>query len=409
MKILYVVHQFFPEYTAGTERVVMNLSSMSQKNGHQVKVISYSSYPDSFYDQKIGEILFKEFIYNGVSIIAFKSLNEIVDLNISLWNTQFSEFTKFILLRELPDIIHITHFMRVGEFAKSAQELGIPYIVTLTDFYLLCPKVVLTTTSGELCAGPAKGSTCHKLCSELPSELISTRLETAKEILNNAHKILAPSVFVAEIFLREMPQLDIQVIHHGISNNFTKKNKKIYSSKAVITFCYAGSITKHKGVHLLIDAFKRIEANNVKLNIFGSVADQDYFNYIVNEIKDDSRIQYCGQYSNEEIGDIFSNIDMLIIPSICYESYSLVLHEALKSRVPVIASNIGSIPENIMNGINGLTFKFNDSVDLMRKMNDIATNPEQINTFKNNIKERLIPFIEQEAYNYGKLYNEVIQ
>jgi len=51
MKIVYLVHQFYPEFYTGTEKFVLNLSGMVQKAGSRVKVITYSFYPDSFYYQ----------------------------------------------------------------------------------------------------------------------------------------------------------------------------------------------------------------------------------------------------------------------------------------------------------------------------------------------------------------------
>jgi hypothetical protein len=66
MKIVYLVHQFYPECYTGTEKFVLNLSGMVQKAGNRVKVITYSFYEDSFYDQRRGEILCKDFLYKGI-------------------------------------------------------------------------------------------------------------------------------------------------------------------------------------------------------------------------------------------------------------------------------------------------------------------------------------------------------
>jgi len=48
-------------------------------------------------------------------------------------------------------------------------------------------------------------------------------------------------------------------------------------------------------------------------------------------------------------------IDVLIVPSIWYENYPLILHEALVCNVPVITSNIGGMAEKISDGFNGYT------------------------------------------------------
>lgn len=52
MRILYLIHQFYPECFTGTEKIFLNVVTMAQKYGHRVKVMTYSSYEDSSYDQR---------------------------------------------------------------------------------------------------------------------------------------------------------------------------------------------------------------------------------------------------------------------------------------------------------------------------------------------------------------------
>jgi hypothetical protein len=57
VKIIYLIHQFYPEFYTGTEKFILNLASMMQKAGNKVKVVTYSFYEDSIYDQARGAIL----------------------------------------------------------------------------------------------------------------------------------------------------------------------------------------------------------------------------------------------------------------------------------------------------------------------------------------------------------------
>ncbi|MDO9085548.1 MAG: glycosyltransferase [Anaerolineaceae bacterium] len=408
MKILYLVHQFYPEFQTGTEKFVYNCAFMGQKFGNKVKVITYSFYDDSFYDREENYILSKEILYQGIPILVFKLKKQPSDINISLESTNLYEIAKRIIEDEQPDIVHIGHLMRMSDFIQVIEEKKIPYIITLTDFFLICPKVILAPNRYSLCSGPQKGTACANLCKEFSGDFIKSRLKKAKNILINAKYVTCPSNFVARIITQEYENLKIVTINHGIRYKHILENKRNYVDQDQITFGYAGSLLFHKGVQVLIESFKKIHNEYAKLVIYGS-GKEDFVNKLKEIVGNDERISFCGSYNEEQLGRIFQEIDVLIIPSICYESYSLVMHEALASNVPVITSNLGGMAERITDGVNGYIFKAANSSELKNKMNLIVENPSILNKLKINIKTNMIiPTVEQEAYQYFKLYNNII-
>ena len=175
MKVIYLVHQFYPEFYSGTEKVVLNIASMTQKSGNIVKVITYSFCNDTFFDHETNGILYREYFYNGIPILAFKYKKQPNDLNFSLENELLHNFAEKVILNESPDIIHVGHSMRVHEFIKVAIEKNIPYIFTLTDFFLICPKVILSPNKDSLCSGPQNGIACRNLCKEFNENYINNR------------------------------------------------------------------------------------------------------------------------------------------------------------------------------------------------------------------------------------------
>jgi len=407
MKILFLTHQFFPEYQTGTERFVLNNALMAQKFGNKGKVVTYSYYENAFYDQEIHGILYKEFFYEGIPVLAYKFKRIPEKINLVLENKNHSPFAKSVLEVEAPDIIHVGHSMRMHEFIWAAKDLGIPYIVTLTDFFLLCPKVNLTPDKFSLCSGPNGGKACAKLCPELNPKFISRRLESAEKLLINAKAIIAPSDFVAKTFLREFPNFPIDVIPHGIRYHFIKHNNRVYDKECKITFGYLGNLIYHKGVHILLSAFTSIESKNTSLKIYG-FGQQEFIEKLKEISNNDKRVSFQGMFASEKLGNVLSEIDVLINPSISYETYSFTLHEALACNVPVIASNLGVMGEVIVNNFNGFTFSPGDAFDLARKMEEIIKNPVILNDLKQNIKNQIIvPTIEQEAYAYFKIYKDI--
>ncbi len=407
MKIVYLVHQFFPEYYMGTEKFVYKVSCMMQKAGHSVRVITYGFYPDSFFDKTVGDILYREFSYRGIAVTAIRHKRVPENISVAFNDKSIASIAEQVISTERPDIVHVGHPMRVSEFIRACKVLGIPYIITLTDFWLICPKVNLFNSGGDLCAGPEGGNVCEISCPDLPGDLITKRCEFAKDILSGAKKIISPSRFLGGLFKKELGLPDIKVINHGISFSKVKSNERNYKKGDQVIFCYAGSLNEHKGVHVLIEAFKMIKSGNVSLRIFGSGVNESYVNKLYDVAKNDKRIEFRGVYREDDVGGIFSDVDFVTIPSLVYESYSLVLHEALACNTPVIASNVGSLAEKIKDGSNGFSFPVGDVKALKTIMEEIVANPQIVNSLKRNMIGSSIATVEQEAYAYNKIYANV--
>jgi len=98
-----------------------------------------------------------------------------------------------------------------------------------------------------------------------------------------------------------------------------------------------GRVIPAKGIRVLIDAFKGIDA---ELSIYGNVGSQRRFMQQPN-------IQFKGGYDNSNINQVLDEIDVLIVPPIWLENSPLVIQEAFLAGIPVIASNIGGMKELI--------------------------------------------------------------
>jgi glycosyltransferase involved in cell wall biosynthesis len=409
MNIVYVIHQFYPEFHSGTERFLLNLSSAIQKGCHFPQIVTYSFAADDLFENH-DNLLTREYGYKTVPIVAIKHKALPVDLGISCQNAQTYSFAlDFLKKQKRWDLVHIAHSMRLTSFAEAALHLGIPYIFTLTDFWLICPKIILQTSKDMLCNGPHGGDACRELCPELDSAFVKFRLDFARELLSGAKYIVAPSRFLAGIFNKEFPNLAIRVVPHGLDHKYLKPRAKTYQKGGNIVFGYCGALLPHKGVHVLIDAFRELNPANAELRLYGAPFHAvDYAELLKNIAGADRRIQFCGTYREEEVGDVLAKIDVMIIPSLCYESYGMVMHEAMACTVPVIASNIGGMPEKILDSVNGFTFRVGDKKDLGSKMRFILENPEQLNKIKNNLKQQVSPLVEEEAYQYERIYRRCL-
>lgn len=401
MKIVYIVHQFYPYFSSGTERFVFQLSSMLQKNGNKVKIITYHVGENPDQQEPIRQ---REYLYQNLPVLEFHLKKEPIGFTIDLFEPGLLDFASGILKKENPDVVHLCHPMRCGAFLKAAQDLNIPTLVTVTDLMFLCPKVIMRTMDGELCPSADGGVRCNKVCPDTGKHN-QDRMQTAHQLLKKAGAVVAPSEFLKGMIAREIPDLNIQVIHHGLNMKSTRQTAK-YHGKSKLIIGFVGSILEHKGLHLLIDAIKRMRTPNLTLKVYGDDSNP-YAQKLKKDCKSDSRIVFCGLFTPEQTDDIYAGIDVLAVPSICYESYSLVKYEALVRGIPVIVADLGALPEGIQDGINSFLFDLNNKDSLKNVLQRLISHPEKLNPVKKKISSFPITYLEQEAFQYLTLYRKL--
>ena len=270
MKILYVIHQFYPEFHSGTEKFLLNLSSAIQRDGHFIQIVTYTLSEHQEAVPCNSSLATRNYIYQGLPVLSVKHRHLPYNLHTSCWDPDIYSYAKELLQTATPyDLVHIAHPMRLLSFAKAAMDLEIPYMITLTDFWMMCPKTLLQTSSGSLCAGPEGGPVCRKLCVDMHPDFIRDRLVLVREILSAAKALVSPSKFLAAMFEKEFPFIKPGVIPHGMDFRYLKPNLKQYSNQDDVVFAYCGTLAPNKGVHLLLKAFLKLNPGNGKLKISG--------------------------------------------------------------------------------------------------------------------------------------------
>jgi glycosyltransferase involved in cell wall biosynthesis len=107
---------------------------------------------------------------------------------------------------------------------------------------------------------------------------------------------------------------------------------------------------------------------------------------------DPSKIVIIKERKHEDIQEYFRASDVLICPSL-YEAFGFVNMEAMAAKIPVIASEVGGIPEIVKDRYNGLLFKAGDSKDLAEKIFTLLGSSKMRKKLSKN------------AYNFIKRYN----
>jgi glycosyltransferase involved in cell wall biosynthesis len=136
-------------------------------------------------------------------------------------------------------------------------------------------------------------------------------------------------------------------------------------------FASLGSIVPHKGVHVLIDAFASLP-DDARLTIWGDLeADPTYVRHLRSRVRHPG-INFAGCLEPEHVPGRLREADCLVVPSIWAENSPLVIQEAFAAGIPVLASGLGGIPEQLRAG-GGLLVQANEPLELGRALQRLYT------------------------------------
>src|SRR5512138_1655254 len=116
MKILYAIHQFYPETNSGTERFLLNLATSVQRTGHRADIVTYSFENKSLF-RRSGDLLVREYFYKNLLVTGIRHFRVPFDLNTTANDPAIFQFASNMLVSGDYNLVHLAHPMRVMGFA----------------------------------------------------------------------------------------------------------------------------------------------------------------------------------------------------------------------------------------------------------------------------------------------------
>ena len=219
----------------------------------------------------------------------------------------------------------------------------------------------------------------------LHNDYINKDIKESAAIIDSCNEIWAVSNFISNR-IAEVKATNVKTIPNTIDNrqaftntkNIEKLSRKYESDKNRI-YIYVGRLLESKGILQLIDAFNSVnkEDTNAKLLIIGKteagISGYKLLAKLKRAEKQNTNINLVGYIRPGELIEYQEIADCQIIPSMCNEAFGLVILEAMRANLPVIASRIGGIPEIGKNAIQYVDPQ-NLTTGLIEKMKHIKKN-----------------------------------
>jgi glycosyltransferase involved in cell wall biosynthesis len=292
------------------------------------------------------------------------------------------------------------------EVIDEIRERQIPYVMTLTDFFLACWRINLVRASGELCQGPSGGATCIRHCStfELDEARLLSRLDRTSRILESASAVIACSEFVASVFRAEYPHVPLRVVPHGIDLlRFTPPVRREPASG--VTFGYVGGLSEIKGVHVLAEAFARALPANASLKLVGPSHDEDFRLRLRGLAHACPAISIHPPVPASEVPGLLATFDVLCLPSLVPETFSLALHEGFAAGLPALVSDLGHPAQVIREHRCGEAIAAANVEAWAEAVVRVATSRSTLHMWRRHIPLPLR--VEEEGFYYAQLYRAV--
>jgi glycosyltransferase involved in cell wall biosynthesis len=351
-------------------------------------------------------------------------------------NPLLGAWFKSYLQRTRPSIVHFQAGYLLGAAPlQAAHAVGIPTVLTLHDYWYLCPRITLQRGDGSLCEklpeDPVGCAWC--ICLEHRRNRIPDRLthglvgQAARSLVlqperrkiadRRAHLmsaltlpdiVIAPSRFLAERFAPFVPPQRLHISSCGLDLEPFVAQQRPAPDK-VLRIGFIGQIAPHKGIHLLVEAFHRMKTvdHPVELHIYGDLnKDPAYGRRLHRLAGEDSRIRFHGRFENSRVAAIIAGLSLLVVPSTWYEVGPLTILEAYAVGTPVIAAALGNMPDLVIDGVDGLHFRPNNASDLARQLQRLIDEPDLLQRLQSGIK--MPRSIDDEMHQLMQIYHSLV-
>ena len=209
-----------------------------------------------------------------------------------------------------------------------------------------------------------------------PSKSLTHRI---RSLLSQASVVTATSHFLADRtrhFLdKETP---IHVIPFGVDcQQFSPRESETRDPSRPIVLGFVKHLERKYGPDVLLESFAEINlrAPSTRLVMAGRGSMRDDLALRAVELGIAEKVEFRGQVEHRDVPEMMRSFDIFVMPSVCLESFGVAALEASACALPVVASNVGGIPETVVHGQTGVLVNRGDPLELARACLKIVEEP----------------------------------
>ena len=413
-KILYVLHSGI---TGGTFLTNKDLMKNVEKNYIVYLLGAENDYFRLFKYYKKKLKLIKEYPRNlKLNVTINESNFESDKWSAKKYHNSWLTYIYFDILTNFEiDIVHIRHLINHSfDLPQIAKKLNIPVVLSMHDFYFLCPFYTLLDENNNYCGGicPDNNKNCYVPMNSLndinSKEIIHEWREKVLKMFSYIDYFVTTSDIVKNLFLsiytdeKIINKDNFKVIEHG--RDFSNRKRKYYEipnlNNKIKILCPANHLNIMKGSEV-IKAIKKEDTDNLlEFHFLGNCHD--------------GIEEYGINHGTFERDEFYKKVDKIKpsfvgIFSIWPETFCHTITEAWSCGIPVIGSNIGVIEDRILKNNGGWIIDRNNAKKAYDSIIEISKNTDEYTDMINNIKSIKFTSTFEMSQNYLEIYQNLLK
>jgi glycosyltransferase involved in cell wall biosynthesis len=410
VRVLHLVHQYPPDHVGGTELYTRAVAQALGRRDCQVAVFSRRNQDGAGRESRAE---------NNVSVwVAWDgAMGPTRRFLATFGNGVIEEAFGEALDSFQPDLVHIQHLMGLPtSLLGHIHRQNIPFVATLHDFWWVCANAQLITNySGQICTGPMLWLNCARcalarsrsnlLWPAMPvlALALARRGNTLHRALGRAARLIAPTSFVKEWYVQHgVPEDQIVVLPHGVErpDGLLPYDRPAHPPR----FAYIGGLAWQKGVHVLLEAFARLRGT-CELWIAGDESFDPAYSARLHSLAS-AQVRFLGPLDRDGVWETLSQVDLVVVPSLWYETFSLIVHEAFAAGVPVVVSRLGALAEAVRHQVDGIAVEPGNAEEWRVTLQALVDAPENLLRLRSQIRPPMT--MEEHIDRLYAIYSDLI-
>jgi len=363
---------------SGEEMVVTFVRRMLEKHGHEVVLFNRSS--EEIETMPFGEI---RAFFNGI------------------YNQASRRQIRRLLSKEKPDLVHIHNVFPLisPSVLPECRLAGMPVVMTVHNYRLICPNG-LNVVRGQVCEKCCGGQEIFCVLRNCEGDIFKSigyavRTYVARKrryFLDNVSMYAALTEFQRQRLIAEgFPAERIDVVP-----NMVEPNGFGPADVPGQYVGYVGRVSPEKGVDTLVAAGR--ECSSIAFKVAG-----DYHRMLHLVRRAPRNFEFLGHLDSDAMKEFYASAKIIVLCSIWYEGFPMVLVEAMLHSKLVICSRIGGLPEIVEDGVTGLLFDPGNAGDLAEKIQYLWDRPDLCKEMGRAGREKAL-----QEYSHEKYYERLM-
>jgi glycosyltransferase involved in cell wall biosynthesis len=321
------------------------------QNGHETRLVMKSS-------RDLENSIFKRVnaFWGGVyNICAYREMRRLIE-------------------NDRPDVVHVhsVYPMFSPSILVACRRMNVPVVMTVHSHNLTCPTWY-HLYKGRVCEDCVGGHEYRCVLKNCRNNILESSAYALRSGVARSFRLFHDNV---SVLIALTPFAKEKLLHAGFrEDQIAVVPNPAYVSEAAADpsageyVAFAGRISPEKGIDTLLAAAAQLP--EVPFKVAG---DGPAFSEM--KAKAPQNVEFLGRLGPDELGEFYNRSRMLVVPSVWYEQFPMVVLEAMGRAMPVIGSRIGGLPEIIKEGLTGSTFEPGNPGDLARQVRYLWDDPQ---------------------------------